>query len=115
MDDNQSPPERFDNKTGGCLWSIFIFVAASIGITIAVILTYGLLIEQWNLIAVPREFGFDMILYAPLIGLLVGSAVTYFALQNRSLRKIWIAALIILIGLFIVLNLLGFSGLGLFY
>jgi hypothetical protein len=115
MADHQPSTEPSESKKGGCAVPVFVFVVTSIGISFAVILIYGLLVEQWNLIQVPREFGFDMILYAPLLGVLAGGICTYFAVQNPSQRKIWIAFLVVFMIVLVLLSIIGIGGIGLFF
>jgi hypothetical protein len=115
MADDQSSTEPSGNKKNGCAFPIFVFVVTSIGISFAVILIYSLLVEQWTVVEVPREFGFDMILYAPMLGFLGGGICTYFAFQNSSQRKIWIISLVMLVSLLGLLSLTGMGGIGLFF
>jgi hypothetical protein len=115
MTDPQSSNEPSGAKNGGCALAILVLISSSFGISLAVILLYSLLVEQWNLVEVPREFGFDMILYAPLMGVIGGGICTYFVVQNPSQRKIWISTIVVVAGLLILLSLIGLGGVGVFY
>lgn len=95
----------------GCLALVGVFAVTAMAGTLATLALYALVVERLGLISVRREFGFDMVLYAPLAGLICGFAVAFWAIRGgASARR---APVLMGLGLFVVLALLLiFFGLG---
>ena len=67
---------------GGALFAV-VFVA----VWLAAITLYGLVVEQWELVRVRREFSYDWVfLYAPLIAIGCGTALVLVA-ARRFMRE----------------------------
>ena len=63
-----------------------------------------LVVEIWELVRVRREFGYEMIIYAPLAGLVCGIAATiWVARGGPSSRR---ASIALYLGVFVALALL---------
>jgi hypothetical protein len=95
----------------GCLTLAAIFLVFTLAGALATLAVYSLIVEQWELIRVPREFGFEMILYAPLSGLACGFVAAFWATRGGpSARR---APVLLSLGLTVALGLLVvFFGLG---
>lgn len=95
----------------GCLTLAAVFLVFSVAGALVTLMLYSLVVEQWELIAVPREFGFEMILYAPLSGLVCGFAAAFWSTRGGpSARR---APVLLSLGLVVALALLlVFFGLG---
>jgi len=95
----------------GCLTLAAIFLVFTLAGALATLALYSLVVEQWGLIRVRREFGYEMILYAPLAGLACGFAAAFwFTRGGPSARR---APVLLSLGLIVALGLLlVFFGLG---
>jgi hypothetical protein len=106
MDDQQQ------SDTGlGCLGLLLLFCGFALAGALVAMLAYILLVEVWGLITVPREWSYNMLLYAPLTGLVAGSIATLWAVRGKASihRATVVGGLAALVGL-ILLSL--FIGLG---
>ncbi|WP_077146166.1 hypothetical protein [Sphingopyxis sp. KK2] len=95
----------------GCLvtGASFLFVAI-IG-WIAAITLYGLVVEQWELVRVRREFGYDWaFVYAPLFAIGAGGAVAFWVSGRGSSARLTL--MVMLAGLAALLAGLALFGLG---
>ena len=103
------PPGK-ETSVRGCLTLAAIFLVFTLGGTLATLAVYTLMVEQWG-IEVPRDFGYEMILYAPLAGLACGFAAAFwFTRGGPSARR---APVLLSLGLTVALGLLVvFFGLG---
>jgi hypothetical protein len=71
-------------STYGCLLLFAVFLATAFAGTLATLALYTLLVEQLEVIQVRREFGYSMIVYAPLAGLACGFAAAFWASRGGS-------------------------------
>jgi hypothetical protein len=102
------PPGK-EAHARGCLTLAAIFVVVTVAGTLATLALYTLVVEQ-GLISVPREFGFEMIVYAPLAGIACGFAALFWSSRGSSARR---AQVMLSLGLIVALVLLlVFFGLG---
>ena len=98
----------------GCLTLFGLGIATMVAGWLCVLAVYTLLVEQWGLIAVRREFSLDMaLLWAPLFGIVVALAVTYFFGRRSSTKSRAAAALLVALAVAAGMLLL-FVGLGAF-
>lgn len=111
------PPAGADTTPSGgpgCLTLFGLGIATMVAGWFVAIAAHTLLIDQWRLVAVPREFGFDVaLLWAPLFAIAVTIAVTlYFGRSSvskgRAIRALWVS-LSIAAGILVL-----FAGLGAF-
>jgi hypothetical protein len=96
----------------GCFTLGLIFGAVTVSGWVITILLYGLIVEQWGLIAVRREFGYDMgLLWAPLTGLVLATLACFWVTRGaaNAARGGLIAGVALLVALAL---LIGFAGLG---
>jgi hypothetical protein len=71
----------------GCLAAGALFAVVFIVVWLAAITLYGLIVEQWELIRVRREFSYDWVfLYAPLIAIGCGTALVFVAARRFPRR-----------------------------
>jgi hypothetical protein len=97
----------------GCLMLAAVFLVFTLGGALATLAVYTLIVDNgW--IEVPREFGFEMILYAPLAGLACGFAAALWASRGSpSARR---APAVLGLGLTVAMGLLVvFFGLGMLF
>jgi len=106
------PPGR-QASARGCLTLAAIFLVFTLGGTLATLVVYTLMVEQVG-IEVPRDFGYEMIVYAPLSGLACGFAAAFWSMRgDPSARR---APVVLSLGLTVVLGvLLVFFGLGMLF
>jgi hypothetical protein len=96
----------------GCLTLFGLGIATMVAGWLFAIAVYTLLVEQWGLITVRREFSLDMaLLWAPLFGIAVALAVTFFFGRRSSPKSRAVAALLVALAVATGLLLL-FFGLG---
>ncbi len=96
---------------GGCLAGGALFAVVFVAVWIAAITLYGLIVEQWELVRVRREFGYDWaFLYAPLIAFGLGLAAAFFA--TRRLPAARMTLLIVTVGLIALFGGILLFGLG---
>jgi hypothetical protein len=97
----------------GCLVGGALFAVVFVAIWLAAITLYGLVVEQWALIRVRREFSYDWaFLYAPLIALGVGLAAAFLATRRLPAARMTLLILTVgLIALFGGILLFGLGGL----
>lgn len=97
----------------GCLAGGALFAVVFVAVWLAAITLYGLVVEQWELVEVRREFSHDWaFLYAPLIALGLGLAAAFAA--TRRLPAVRVTLLIVttgLVTLFAGIFLFGLGGL----
>jgi hypothetical protein len=79
------PPGR-EARPPGCLTLAAIFGAVAIAGAIATLALYTLVVER-DWISVPREFGFEMIIYAPLAGIACGFAAVFWSTRGGSAAR----------------------------
>ncbi|WP_432767817.1 MAG: hypothetical protein HEQ22_10285 [Sphingopyxis sp.] len=73
----------------GCLAASALFVAVFAVVWLAAITFYGLILEQWELVRVRREFSYDwVLLYAPLIAIGVNTAIVFVAMRRFSAARV---------------------------
>lgn len=97
----------------GCLAGGALFAVVFVAVWLAAITLYGLVVEQWALVRVRREFSYDWaFLYAPLIALGVGLASAFWATRRLPAARMTLLILTTgLIALFGGILLLGVGGL----
>jgi hypothetical protein len=97
----------------GCLAGGALFAVVFVAVWLAAITLYGLVVEQWELVEVRREFSYDWaFLYAPLVALGLGLAAAFAA--TRRLPAARVTLLIVttgLVTLFAGIFLFGLGGL----
>ena len=97
--------------TAGCLAGGALFAVVFVAVWLAAITLYGLVVEQWELVAVRREFSYDWaFLYAPLIALGLGLAAAFAA--TRRLPAARVTLLIVTTGLVALFGGIVLFGLG---
>lgn len=95
----------------GCLVGGALFAAVFVAVWLAAITLYGLVVEQWELVRVRREFSYDWaFLYAPLIAAGFGFAAAFFATRRFSAARLTL--LIVATGLVALFGGLVLFGLG---
>ena len=112
----ETPPPGPDDmpRTGrgwGCIGvgALFAFTAI-IGWLLAILL-FGLVVEQWAMIRVRREFSYDWVfLYAPLFAMGSGAVVALWALRRASAARLTL--LILLAGAAALVGGVALFGLG---
>ena len=95
----------------GCLTLLAVFLVISLAGTLVTLTLFALVVQEWELMGVPREFGFDMIVYAPLSGLVCGFAAVFWAARGGPSAR-WTPLLLGLSLVIAVALLLVFFGLG---
>ncbi len=100
-------------SVGGCLAAGALFAVVFVAVWLAAITVYGLVVEQWELIRVRREFSYEWaFLHAPLIAFGLGIAAAFFA--TRRLPAARMTLLIVttgLVALFVGILLFGLGAL----
>lgn len=77
----------------GCFAAV-AFVLVAVIVWIAAIIAYGLVVEQWEMVRVRREFSYDWaFLYAPLLAIGCGTAVAFWTTRRTSAA--WLAVLVV--------------------
>lgn len=111
MSDAADPPAK--RAGAGCLAGAALFAVVFVAVWLAAITLYGLVVEQWELVRVRREFSYDWaFLYAPLIALGLGLAAAFFATRRLPAARMTLLILTIgLIALFGGILLFGLGGL----
>lgn len=95
----------------GCLIGGALFAAVFVAVWLAAITLYGLVVEQWELVRVRREFGYEWaFLWAPLIALALGFAAAFLATRRYAAARLTL--LILAAGLVALFGALLFFGLG---
>ena len=82
-------PERSETRSGaGCVASGALFVIVALLGWLIAITAYGLVVEQWEMIAVRREFSYDWaFLWAPLFAIGLGLATALFVSRRASAAR----------------------------
>lgn len=95
----------------GCIAVGALFaVTAIVGWLVAITL-YGLVVEQWEMIRVRREFSYDWVfLYAPLFAIGIGLAVAFWA--SRRVPAARLTLLIVGVGIVALVGGVALLGLG---
>lgn len=106
-------PDAIRRRGGGCLLAGTLFVLTFIVAWLVAIMLYGLVVEQWEMIRVRREFSYDWaFLYAPLFSFGCGTAVAFWATRRLSVVRITLLVIVTaLIALFAGIILFGLGGL----
>ena len=104
--------DRDGKSTGaGCLAGGALFAVVFLAVWLAAITIYGLVVEQWELIRVRREFSYDWVfLYAPLFAIGLGLATAFFVSRRASAARM--ALLITITGAIALLAGVVLFGLG---
>lgn len=99
------------NSVGGCLAGGALFAVVFVAIWLAAITLYGLVVEQWGMVRVRREFSYDWaFLYAPLLAFGFGLAAAFLA--SRRLPAARLTLLIVVVGLIALFGGIVVFGLG---
>ena len=78
-------PER---TRAGCVAAGALFAIVAILGWLIAITAYGLVVEQWQMIEVRREFSYDWVfLWAPLFAIGLGLATAFFASRRASAAR----------------------------
>ncbi|HMO77546.1 MAG TPA: hypothetical protein PKD99_17890 [Sphingopyxis sp.] len=97
----------------GCLIGGALFAAVFVAVWLAAITLYGLVVEQWEMVRVRREFGYEWaFVWAPLIAF--GLAVAAALLGTRRYPAARLTLLILaagLVALFLAILLFGLGAL----
>lgn len=107
-------PDPTVKRTGaGCLAGGALFAVVFVAVWLAAITIYGLVVEQWDMVKVRREFSYDWaFLYAPLIALGLGLSAAFFATRRLPAARVTLLILTTgLIALFGGILLFGLGGL----
>jgi hypothetical protein len=74
-----------DNRGAGCLMLALLFGGVAVAGWVVTILLYSLVVEEWGLITVRREFGLDIaMLWAPVAGLVLGAIACFWATRGPT-------------------------------
>lgn len=97
----------------GCLAGGALFAVVFVAVWLAAITLYGLVVEQWELVRVRREFSYDWaFLYAPLIAFGLGLAAAFGATRRLpAARLVLLIVTVGLLALFAGIILFGLGGL----
>lgn len=102
-----------DRTRSGCVAVGALFAIVSLLGWLIAITGYGLIVEQWEMIEVRREFSYDWVfLYAPLFAIGLGLAAAFLASRRASAARMTL--LIVVTGAIALLAgvvLFGFGGL----
>ena len=102
------PPPR---AGAGCVIGGALFAAVFVAVWLAAIMLYGLVVEQWELVRVRREFSYEWaFLWAPLIGLALGFTAAFLATRRYSAARLTL--LILAVGLIALFGAILLFGLG---
>lgn len=110
---NETPDSARPSGAIGCLIGGALFAVVFVAAWLAAITLYGLVVEQWELVRVRREFSYDWaFLYAPLIALGLGFAAALLATRRFSAARLTLLIVATgLIALFGGILLFGLGGL----
>ncbi|MGN7932382.1 hypothetical protein [Sphingopyxis sp. 22461] len=105
-------PERPGTRSGaGCLAAGALFAIVAILGWLIAITAYGLVVEQWEMIEVRREFSYDWaFVYAPLFAIGLGAAAAFAASRRASAARMTL--LIVVTGAIALLGGVVLFGLG---
>lgn len=97
----------------GCLAGGALFAVVFVAVWLAAITLYGLVVEQWEMVRVRREFSYDWaFVYAPLIALGFGLATAFAATRRLPAARMTLLVVTVgLVALFGGILLFGFGGL----
>lgn len=106
-------PDNPRRRGAGCLAGAALSAVLFVAIWLAAITVYGLVVEQWEMVRVRREFGYDWaFLYAPLIAFGVALASAFLAMRRVSAARMTLLILATgLVALFGGILLFGIGGL----
>lgn len=95
----------------GFVAAAVLFWGVGFGTMLLTLFAYVLIVERWGLIPVRREFGFDMMLYAPMAGLVVAlwSAVAAVRTKLPARQAMLAGGLMALLGLVLMLIFVAFG------
>ena len=77
-------PAGKDAGLRGCLTLAAVFLVVSVAGALVTLMLFALIVQDWGLISVPRDFGYEMILYAPLSGLVCGFAAAFWTARGGA-------------------------------
>ena len=82
-------PEQPEKRSrAGCVAAGALFAIVAILGWLIAITAYGLVVEQWEMIEVRREFSYDWVfLYAPLFAIGLGLATAFFVSRRASAAR----------------------------
>lgn len=97
----------------GCLAGGALFAVVFVAVWLAAITLYGLIVEQWELVTVRREFGHGWaFVYAPLIALGAGLAAAFWTTRRLPALRVTLSIVTAgLVALFVGIVLFGLGGL----
>lgn len=114
MTDPAPGPEGPGPRSGaGCVAAGALFAIVAILGWLIAITGYGLVVEQWEMIEVRREFSYDWaFLYAPLFAIGFGLAAAFWASRRASVARMTLLITVTgAIALFAGVVLFGLGGL----
>ena len=81
--------DRTELRSGaGCVAAGALFATVAILGWLIAITAYGLVVEQWEMVEVRREFSYDWaFLYAPLFGIGLGLATAFLVSRRASAAR----------------------------
>ena len=96
-----------------CLAGGALFVAVFVAAWVLAVVAYGFIVEEWGMIRVRREFGYDWaLLYAPLFAIGCATTAAWFGARGVSdMRLTLIVVVAALLALFAAILLFGLGGL----
>ncbi len=105
-------PDRPERRAGaGCVAAGALFAIVAILGWLIAITAYGLVVEQWRMIEVRREFSYDWVfLYAPMFAIGFGLVAAFLASRGASAARM--ALLITITGAIALLAGVVLFGLG---
>jgi drug/metabolite transporter (DMT)-like permease len=107
-------PDRAAKRTAaGCLAAGALFAVVFIAVWLAAITLYGLVVEQWEMVSVRHEFGYEWaFLYAPLIAFGLATAAAFVATRRLPAARLTLLIVTVgLVALFVGILLFGLGGL----
>ena len=101
------------SPAAGCLAAGALFAAVFVAAWVFAVVAYGFLVEEWGMIRVRREFGYDWgLLYAPLFAIGCATVAAWLGARGVSgLRLTLIVVVGVLLALFAAIILFGVGGL----
>lgn len=89
MSEPASGPGRPERRSGaGCAAAGVLFAIVAILGWLIAITAYGLVVEQWEMIRVRREFGYDWVfVYAPLFAIGLGLVAAFLASRRAPAAR----------------------------
>lgn len=108
---SEAPDSANPRGGAGCLAAGALFAVIFVAIWLAAVTLYGLVVEQWEMIRVRREFSYDWVFfYAP--SLAIGCAAASAFVAARRLPAARLTLLIVVTAIVALLGGVALFGLG---